>query len=253
MKIIAVIPARMGSTRFPGKPLADILGLPMVEHVRRRVALSPIFSDVVVATCDQEIMNVVKNSGGHAVMTASTHQRCTDRIAEASENLNADIIVNVQGDEPLVHPEMFMPLVAPLKKSSSLNCVNLMSVITNEEEYLNQNVVKVVFDKKVNALFFSREPLPSRKMTTVSFDKYKQLGVIAFRKDFLLKFTQFEPTPLEIIESNDMLRILENGYTVHMVKSEFPVVGVDTTADLEKVKIIMKNDPVFPKYYKYTL
>ena len=101
--------------------------------------------------------------------------------------------------------------------------------------------------------FFSREPLPSRKMTTVSFDKYKQLGVIAFRKDFLLKFTQFEPTPLEIIESNDMLRILENGYTVHMVKSEFPVVGVDTTADLEKVKIIMKNDPVFPKYYKYTL
>ena len=249
MKIIAVIPARMGSTRFPGKPLADILGLPMVEHVRRRVALSKVFSDVVVATCDQEIMNVVINSGGHAVMTAATHQRCTGRIAEASEKLDADIIINVQGDEPLVHPEMFIPLVAPLKKSPSLKCVNLMRVITKEEEYLNQNVVKVVFDMKDNALFFSREPLPSGKMTNAPFDKYKQLGVIAFRKEFLLKFTQFEPTPLEVIESNDMLRIIENGYTVRMVKSEFPVVGVDTTTDLEKVKKIMKTDPLFPLYY----
>ena len=249
MKIIAVIPARMGSTRFPGKPLADILGLPMVEHVRRRVALSPIFSDVVVATCDQEIMNVVIDSGGHAVMTAATHQRCTDRIAEVAENSDADIIINVQGDEPLVHPEMFIPLVAPLKNNPSLNCVNLMRVITKEEEYLNQNVVKVVFDMKDNALFFSREPLPSGKMTTVPFDKYKQLGVIAFLKEFLLKFTQFEPTPLEVIESNDMLRIIENGYTVRMVKSEFPLVGVDTPADIEKVKKIMETDPLFPLYY----
>jgi 3-deoxy-manno-octulosonate cytidylyltransferase (CMP-KDO synthetase) len=124
-----------------------------------------------------------------------------------------------------------------------------MRVITKEEEYLNQNVVKVVFDMKDNALYFSREPLPSGKMTTAPFDKYKQLGVIAFRKEFLLKFTQFEPTPLEVIESNDMLRIIENGYTVRMVKSEFPLVGVDTHADIEKVKEIMETDPLFPLYY----
>ncbi len=249
MKIIAVIPARMGSTRFPGKPLADILGLPMVEHVRRRVALSPIFSDVVVATCDHEIMDVVISSGGHAVMTATTHERCTDRIAEAAENLDADIIVNVQGDEPLVHPEMFNPLVAPLKLNQSLDCVNMMSEITIEEEYLNQNVVKVVCDLNDNAMFFSREPIPSAKMFSDSFNKYKQLGIIAFRKDFLLKFTHLSPAPLELIESNDMLRILENGFSVRMVKSGFPIVGVDTPADLEKVNTIMKTDPLFPLYY----
>ena len=249
MKIIAVIPARMASTRFPGKPLADLLGLTMIEHVRRRVALSPLFSDVVVATCDQEIMDVVLSHGGHALMTATSHERCTDRIAEAADNLDADIIVNVQGDEPLVHPEMFNPLVAPLKVNQSLDCVNMMSEITSEEEYLNQNVVKVVCDLNDNAMFFSREPIPSAKMTSASFNKYKQLGVIAFRKDFLLKFTHLSPTPLEEIESNDMLRIIENGFSIRMVKSEFPIVGVDTPADLEKVKILMKTDTLFPEYF----
>ena len=169
--------------------------------------------------------------------------------AEAADNLDADIIVNVQGDEPLVHPEMFNPLVVHLKKNKNLDCVNMMAEITSEEEYLNQNVVKVVCDLNDNAIFFSREPIPSAKTTSASFKKYKQLGVIAFRKDFLLKFTHLSPTPLEVIESNDMLRIIENGFSVRMVKSEFPIVGVDTPADLEKVKILMKTDTLFPQYF----
>ena len=248
MDIIAVIPARMGSVRFHGKPLVDLLGLPMVEHVRRRVALSPVFSDVVVATCDQEIMDVVLSYGGHALMTDTSHKNCTDRIAEAAEYLDAEIIVNVQGDEPLVHPEMFNSLVTPLKENQSLVCVNMMEEITSEEEYLNQNIVKVVCDFNSNAMFFSREPIPSAKLTSVSFNKYKQLGIFAFRKDFLLRFTQLSTSPLEEIESIDMLRIIENGFSIHMVKSEFPVVGVDTPADLEKVKILMRTDTLFPKY-----
>ena len=248
MKIIAVIPARMASTRFPGKPLVNILGIPMIEHVRRRVALSPIFSEVIVATCDQEIKDIVIGNGGHAIMTDSNHVRCTDRIAEAAENFDADIIVNVQGDEPLVDPEMFHPLVEPLKEDKSLDCVNLMSEITNEKEFYNQNVVKVVCDINENALFFSREPIPSEKMYSSSYKKYKQLGIIAFRKEFLLKFTKLSPTPLEIIESNDMLRLLENGFFVRMVKSDIRIVGVDTPTDMERVKIIMKSDPLLTKY-----
>ena len=239
----------MSSTRFPGKPMADLLGLTMIEHVRRRVALSPVFSDVIVATCDQVIMDVVKSNGGHAIMTATSHERCTERVAEAAENLDADIIVNVQGDEPLVHPEMFNPLIVPLKKNKYLDCVNMMAEITSEEEYLNQNVVKVVCDLNENAIFFSREPIPTAKKTLASFKKYKQLGVIAFRKDFLLKFNHLSPTPLEVIEFIDMLRIIENGFSVRMVKSEFPIVGVDTPADLEKVKILMKTDTLFPEYF----
>jgi len=249
MKIVAVIPARMASTRFPGKPLADLLGLTMIEHVRRRVALSPVFSDVIVATCDQVIMDVVQRSGGHALMTAASYERCTERIAEAAEKLDADIIVNVQGDEPLVHPEMFNPLIVPLKENKNLGCVNLMVEITSEEEYFNKNVVKVVCDLKGNAIFFSREPIPSAKLTSASFKKYKQLGIYAYRKDFLLKYNHLSPTPLEIIESNDMLRIIENGFSVRMVKSEFPIFGVDTPADLEKIKILMKNDTIFPQYF----
>ena len=247
MKIIAVIPARMASTRFPGKPLVPILGIPMIEHVRRRVALSTIFTDVVVATCDKEIEDVVISNGGKVIMTSKSHERCTDRIAEAAEKLEADVIVNVQGDEPLVLPEMFDNLVKPLVKSSSLDCVNLMAEITNEKELYNQNIVKVVFDLNYNAMFFSREPIPSSKFSS-KFKKYKQLGIIAFRKNFLLKFTKLLPTPMEVIESNDMLRILEHGFLVRMLKSEICIIGVDTPDDLNRVEMIMKSDPLLTKY-----
>ena len=181
MKIIAIIPVRMASTRFPGKPLADIIGLSMVEHVRRRTELASIIDEVIVATCDQAIVEEVEKYGGKAVMTSDAHQRCTDRVAEAAATLEADIIVNVQGDEPLLYPEMFESLVSPLLEEPELVCSNMVSVIKNQNDYLSDHVVKVVSDLKKNIIYFSREPIPSmRKSVTDHFPKYKQLGLIAF-------------------------------------------------------------------------
>jgi 3-deoxy-manno-octulosonate cytidylyltransferase (CMP-KDO synthetase) len=249
MKVVAVIPARMASTRFPGKPLADIMGLPMIEHVRRRVALSPLIQEVVVATCDQEIFAAVTAHGGQAVMTAPTHERCTDRVAEAAAFLQADIIVNVQGDEPLVQPDMFAPLLAPLQAEPELPCTNLMAEISSDEEFTNPDVVKTVCDLQGNALYFSREPIPSvRKAAEQALQKFKQLGIIAFRREFLHTFTNLAPTPLEAVESVDMLRAVEHGYQVRMVVTPFQVVGVDTPADLERARALMKTDELLKTY-----
>jgi 3-deoxy-manno-octulosonate cytidylyltransferase (CMP-KDO synthetase) len=249
LKVVAVIPARMASTRFPGKPLADILGLPMIEHVRRRVALSPLIQDVVVATCDREIFETVAANGGRAVMTAPTHERCTDRVAEAAASLEANIIINVQGDEPLVQPGMFAPLLAPLRAEANLPCTNLMSEIFSDNEFTDTNVVKTVCDLKGNALYFSREPVPSvRKAGNLVFQKFKQLGIIAFRKEFLHRFTILPPTPLEQVESVDMLRAVEHGYQVRMVLIPFQVIGVDTPEDLERARTLMQQDELVKMY-----
>ncbi|MFZ5447605.1 MAG: 3-deoxy-manno-octulosonate cytidylyltransferase [Thermodesulfobacteriota bacterium] len=248
-RIIAIIPARMASTRFPGKPLADILGLPMIEHVRRRVALAPLVNEVVVATCDREIAEAVVAGGGRAVMTAPTHERCTDRVAEAALGQEADIVINVQGDEPLVHPAMLEPLLSPLLAEATLPCTNLMAKIHSEAEFHSPNVVKTVCDLKGNALYFSREPIPSlSKAGGLVFAKYKQLGIIAFRREFLQCFTNLPPTPLEQVESVDMLRAVEHGYPVRMVETSFDVVGVDTPEDLARAKQLMETDPLFPSY-----
>lgn len=251
MRVIAIIPARMGSTRFPGKPLSDIHGLPMIEHIRRRVVLTRSVSEVVVATCDREIFDVVKAHGGEAAMTSSLHQRCTDRIVEASLSLKADIVINVQGDEPMVRPEMLESVIAPLVDDPGLICTNLISEINNDEEFNSNNVVKTVCDTNYNVIYFSREPIPSaRKAGGLPYKKYKQLGIIAFRKDFLLLFSKLPQTPLEIIESVDMLRAIEHGYKIRAVLTPCQVVGVDTPSDLEKVRGLMKNDDLMRLYIK---
>jgi len=247
--VVAVIPARMGSSRFPGKPLARILGLPMVEHVRRRVALSPLIDEVVVATCDREIFETVTAYGGRSVMTATTHERCTDRVAEAALSVNADFVVNVQGDEPLVQPSTFEALLAPLEREAALPCANLMSEILTDDEFRNPNVVKTVCDRNGNALYFSREPIPSvSKAGTMIFKRYKQLGIIGFRRDFLHRFSSLPPTPLEQIESVDMMRALEHGYPVRMVVTSHPSLGVDTPDDLARAEVLMGKDDLFPSY-----
>jgi 3-deoxy-manno-octulosonate cytidylyltransferase (CMP-KDO synthetase) len=249
MKVVAIIPARMGSSRFPGKPLADIAGLPMIEHVRRRVSLCAMIDEVIVATCDKEIMDVVEKNGGRAAMTLPTHERCTDRIAEAALEIDADIVLNVQGDEPLVKPEMFEPLITPLMDDPELYCVNLMSEIGDEKDFESSDIVKVVCDLEGYALYFSREPVPSRrKAGGLTFKRYKQLGIIAFRKDFLLTYTKLTPTPLEQIESVDMLRILEHGYRLRMVPTPLESIGVDTPADLERASEMMKKDALYRTY-----
>ena len=249
MKLTVVIPARMSSSRFPGKPLADILGLPMIEHVRRRVLLHPDVEDAIVATCDDEILNVVISNGGKSVMTSPDHYCCNDRVAEASQGIDADIIINVQGDEALFNPEMLNYLIEPYQQDPSLKCINLMTKIRTDEEFYDINEVKVVCDLKNNALYLSREPIPSgRKTKSKNFPRYKQLGIYALQKELLSQFLKWGPSPWESIETVDMLRLLEHGHLIRMAVSPFETISVDTPKDLELVKQLMKKDPLFEKY-----
>lgn len=248
MKIIAIIPARMASTRFPGKPLANILGLPMVEHVRRRILLCDKVDKVVVATCDAEIRDAIENYGGDVVMTANTHERCTDRVAEAMNYLDADIVVNVQGDEPLIMPQMILQVIQPMLDDDKCECVNLISPIVTEEEFKNPNAVKTVIDLNGNVLYFSREAIPSDKKTKAQFKKYKQLGIIAFTKRALLLYGKMKQTSMEKTESIDMMRFLENGYAIKTAFIDEPLYGVDTPAELDRVERIMKHDGLVKKY-----
>jgi 3-deoxy-manno-octulosonate cytidylyltransferase (CMP-KDO synthetase) len=249
MRIIAIIPARMAATRFPGKPLAPILGLPMIEHVRRRVSLCDTLDDIIVATCDEAIKKVVEEAGGRVVMTSDTHERCTDRIAEAAIPANADIVINVQGDEPLVMPEMMNEVTRPLLEDSDLLSVNLVTKIVDPEEFNDPNACKVVTNHFGDLLYISREPIPSRKKAdTNDYIKLKQLGIIAFRNDFLQAFTKLEPTPLEQIESVDMMRAVEHGYRVKIVETKSRLIGVDVPEDIKRVEEILATDPLIKKY-----
>jgi 3-deoxy-manno-octulosonate cytidylyltransferase (CMP-KDO synthetase) len=249
MKIVAIIPARMAATRFPGKPLALILGLPMIEHVRRRVSLCDILDDVIVATCDEAIKKVVEETGGRVVMTSVMHERCTDRVAEAAIKTNADIVINVQGDEPLVMPEMMNEVVRPFLDDKKLPSVNLVTRIVDTEEFENPNAPKVVTNRFGDLLYISREPIPSRKKAnTDDYIKLKQLGIIAFRTDFLQLFTKLEPTPLEIIESVDMMRAVEHGYRVKIVETKGRLIGVDVPEDIQRAEKFLAADPLIQKY-----
>jgi len=256
VNIISIIPARMGSSRFPGKPMADILGMPMIGHVYKRVKMSNLLTEVYVATCDEEIYDYVVSIGGKAVMTSDCHERCSDRCAEAmlkiekDENIKVDIMVMVQGDEPLTFPQMIDEAVNPMLKDKDIIISNLVADLDTIEEFEDPNEVKVVMDKNNNALYFSREPIPSRKKGVLDVPMKKQVCVIPFTRDFLLEYNEMEPTPLEIIESVDMMRILENGMQVKMIDTQYITKAVDTKEDLEKVVEMMKEDQLFQKGYQ---
>ncbi len=254
MRTIGVIPARMGSSRFPGKPMAPILGIPMVGHVYLRSRMSESVKEVYVATCDQEIADYVNSIGGKAVMTKDTHERCTDRVAEAVERIeeetgsSVDIVVNIQGDEPMLFPEMLDEAIAPMLTDMSIVTTNLMASMKTIKEHEDPNEVKVVVDKENYALYFSREPIPSRKKGATEVSMLKQVCIIPFRRDFLFTFNQLETTPLEQFESVDMLRAMEHGYRVKMVPTSYNTYSVDTPEDLHFVEEQMKNDPIMNKY-----
>lgn len=249
----------MASSRFPGKPLAKILGIPMVGHVYFRSKMSKTLDEVYVATCDKEIADYVESIGGQAMMTSDSHERCTDRIAEATEKIMAmtdsevNIVVNIQGDEPMVFPEMIDEVVRPMLEDNSIVTANLMATIKTREEHEDQNVVKVVVDKDNYALYFSREPIPAQKKGAAQVYALKQVPIIPFRRDFLFKFTQLEPTPLEIIESVDMLRAIEHGYKVKMILTNYETYGVDTPENLRFVEERMEKDPLVNKYSTSTI
>lgn len=246
MNILALIPARMGSSRFPGKPMAEILGKPMIGHVYERVAQSPLLTMTAVATCDREIFDYIESIGGTAVMTADTYERASDRCAEALLKLEAmnntryDIVVMVQGDEPMTHPDMIAEAVQPMLADPTIQVVNLLGEIKDAAEFEDRNCIKVVCDLQRNALYFSREPIPTRcKVDQIPTGK--QVCIIPFRRDYLLEYTRLAPTPLEIAESVDMMRILEHGMKVRMVPTQHSSQAVDTPEDLRKVERLMQG------------
>ncbi len=242
MNVVAFIPARFGSTRLNGKPLASIGGKPMVQWVYERAKASRLISEVTVATDDERIMKAVKSFGGKAVMTGKDHRSGTDRVAEAVSEVTADIVVNLQGDEPLIEPRMIDEAIKPLLDDPQLLLCTLKTRITGEEEYRDQNVVKVVTDKDGYALYFSRSPIPYCKMLfkNTGFLPYKHVGLYVFRKDFLIKFSRLKPTPLEQAENLEQLRAIENGFRIKVVETSYNPVSVDTPEDLERVRLMMK-------------
>ncbi len=251
-KVVALIPARMQSSRFPGKPLKEILGLPLVEHVRRRALLSELVDEVVVATCDQEIMEIVQGYGGNVVMTADTHERCTDRSEEASYQLELDIAVIVSGDEPLFFPEVLDRLVQPMLEDETVYCTNLLSVIHDQEDLHKLDIVKAVLNQQNDIMFFSRSPIPYFRVQN-NCPMYRQTGLAAFTKSFLSQFSKLSPTPMEVAESVDFLRILEHGYTIRGSVYDQITIGVDRPNDAELVKDILQNDQQQSRYYQKIL
>ena len=241
MRITAVIPARYASSRFPGKPLADILGQPMIRWVYERTARAAV-DRVIVATDDERIFRAVREFGGEVQMTRPDHATGTDRLAEVVARLETDLVVNVQGDEPLIDPRMIDQAVAPLRSDASIPMGTLMTPLSSLDEYLNPNVVKVVTDKQGFALYFSRAPIPHPRDVAADLAlsagepaAFKHIGLYVYRRDFLLKYAGMVPTYLETAEKLEQLRALENGYRIKVVETAFDSIGVDTPADLSKV------------------
>ena len=254
MNIVAIIPARMGSSRFPGKPMAKIHGIPMIGHCYFRTSMCKGLSATYVATCDKEIYDYIESIGGKAIMTSESHERATDRTAEAMlavEKVSGnkiDIVVMVQGDEPMVTPQMIEASIACIQSDKNIDVVNLMAYMKTIDEFEDPNEVKVVVDRNMDAIYFSREPIPSRKKGVVNVPMMKQVCIIPFRREFLLKFNSMPETPLEIIESVDMMRIIENGGKVRMVKIEDITLSVDTPQDLANAIEMMTEDKLMKSY-----
>ena len=242
MKSVVVIPARMGSTRFPGKPLANIMGFPMIEHIRQRELLAEGIDQVVVATCDQEIMDVVLKNGGSAVMTSDRHERSSERVAEAMESLSGDIVVVAQGDEPLLFPTELQQVAEPFMEDDTIQCVSLLSPLEGDDDYNNPNIVKAVCDLKGFLLFLSRAPIPYY-MKEGNCPVYRETGIRAFRSDFLQEYVAFPETPFEKVEAVDMLRILEHGHKIFGVLTDYATIGVDHKEDVSIVEAILRENP----------
>jgi len=234
MKIIGIIPARYDSTRFPGKPLADINGKPMIRHVWESACKSKLLDRVIIAADDKRIYDSVISFGGEAVMTSKRHQSGTDRIAEAAKNIKCDLVVNIQGDEPFISYKNIDKAVRLLLDDIKLNVSTLAVKIEDKTEIKDPNNVKVVIDKNGNALYFSRSPIPyNRNNKKVNY--FKHIGLYVYRKSFLMKFVKMKQTLLEKAESLEQLRILENKEKIRVVITKIDSISVDTPADLYKI------------------
>jgi 3-deoxy-manno-octulosonate cytidylyltransferase (CMP-KDO synthetase) len=237
MTILGVIPARYGSTRLEGKPLKDICGKPMIQHVYEAVQRAVLIDETIVATDDERIVQAVQAFGGRAQLTSSEHRTGTDRIAEVAARRQADIVINIQGDEPLIDTRMIDETIRPLLNDPELPACTLCRPIVHKKDLESPHVVKAVFDRQGHALYFSRSliPYPRKKE---GHQAYEHIGIYAYRNDFLMRYITLESTPLEISESLEQLRILEHGYRLKVMVTQYEYAGlsVDTAEDLEEVR-----------------
>lgn len=246
MDIIGVIPARYASTRFEGKVLADILGKPMIQWVYERAKEARLLDDLIIACDDESVASRAREFGAKAVMTSKSHTCGTDRIIEVINPLDVKIVINIQADEPLIHPTMIDALAQALLDEAQVSMATIRKKIENEQEFNDPNVVKVVVDKNNFALYFSRAAIPHRAHN--SEDKspvyYKHIGLYGYTKDFLFIYKNLPVSNLEKIECLEQLRVLEEGFRIKVIETKFDTLGVDTPEDLEKVKLYLKKEKI---------
>ncbi len=243
LTVLIVIPARYAAVRFPGKPLAEIMGKPMIQHVFERARKAQRATRVLVATEDERIKAAVEKAGGEAVLTRADHRTGTDRVAEVAAHITADLYINVQGDEPLVDPGTIDAVAAAMLGDESVQLCTPCSAITQKKDIMDPNVVKVVLDFDGNGLYFSRAPIPWVRDTgtTVAARHWKHIGIYGYRRDTLLEFPTLPPGELERIEQLEQLRWLENGFHMQVVETEYDPVSVDVPSDVERVEKILRE------------
>lgn len=239
MKFIAVIPARYASTRFPGKPLALLHGKPIIQHVYERVCAGNLFQDVIIATDDERIAQAVISFGGNYKMTSLNHPSGSDRIAEVIKELDCGVVFNIQGDEPMIDTDILAKLKSVFA-DHEVRVASLMTPLKDDKVLLNINIVKVVIDNKLNALYFSRSPIPSNRDNLPGVEYFRHIGVYAYCKQALLDFVQLPQGRLEQIEKLEQLRFLENSIPIRMIKTDYQGIGIDTPEDLSQVEQLIK-------------
>jgi 3-deoxy-manno-octulosonate cytidylyltransferase (CMP-KDO synthetase) len=240
VRSVAIIPARYASSRLPGKALLEIGGKTMIEHVYRRASEAKSVESVWVATDDERIAEAVRAFGGRVVMTRADHPSGTDRIAEAASGLECDVVVNVQGDEPMLDPAVIDAVVRPLAERPELVMSTVAVPIGEARDVADPAAVKVVLDASGHALYFSRLPIPFYRSGADGLH-LKHLGLYAYRKEFLLRYASLSPTPLERAEQLEQLRVLEHGYRIHVSVTDHDAIGVDTPEDLERVRALFAS------------
>ncbi len=244
IEAIGVIPARYGSTRFEGKVLQDLCGKPVIQHVYERAKKAKSLDDLVVAADDERIIKVVEGFGGKAIFTSKSHNTGTDRLTEVVNHMEVKIVVNIQGDEPLINPLIIDDLVRTMQSDPEAVMATVVKKSRSQEEFLSRDVVKAIVDEDNIARYFSRSPIP----TLLKFESkkdffYKHIGIYAYKKDFLFTFKKLTESYLEKNERLEQLRALENGYRIRVIETMFETVGVDTPEDLELAKKILQSDP----------